>query len=97
MRVRVPPMAVLLHVQLCGSNNSAAMLAAMRSAGDTPVTNLRNLVHAGNQVCKPGILPTSRHQKAKTGVSVAPNFFNKGIRVTRYHAIKQQLFYCADF
>ena len=86
-------MAALLHVQLCGSNNSAAMLAAMRLAGDTPVMNLRNLLHGDNQVCKLGIHPSSRHQKAKTGASVAPKFFNKSIRVTRYHAIKQQLFY----
>ena len=44
------------HVQVCGSNGSAAMLAANRSTGVTPEVNLRNTLPVGNEAYKPGII-----------------------------------------
>ena len=56
---------------------SAVMLAVTRSAGVTPVFNLRNPLHAGGEACKQEIysgfeIQGRRHQKSKTGVSVVP-------------------------
>ena len=53
------------------------MLAAKRSAGVAPEVNRWNLLHAGNEARKQEIHPgfetlDRRHQKSKTGVSVAP-------------------------
>ena len=53
------------------------MLAVKRSVGVTPEVNLRNPLHAGEETCKRGIhsgfeTQGRRHQKSKTGVSVAP-------------------------
>ena len=38
-------------------NGSVAMLAVKRSAGVTPEVNLRDLLHAGQEVSKQGNLP----------------------------------------
>ena len=50
---------------------------SIQSAGVVPEVNLRNSWHAGKKACKQGIHPGfetqgRRHQKSKTGVSVAP-------------------------
>ena len=55
----------------------AARLTSVQSAGVAPEVNLRNSLHAGNKARKWGIHPGfetqgRRHQKSKTGVSVAP-------------------------
>ena len=55
---------------------SAAMLAIRRSADDTPEVNLRNPLHAGEEVVKEGIhhgfeTQGRLHKNFKTGVSVA--------------------------
>ena len=39
-------------IEVCGWNDSAAMLATKRSAGVTPQVNLRNLLHVGDEACK---------------------------------------------
>ena len=58
-------------------NDSAAMLAAKRSAGVTPEVNLREHVTYPPSVNKAACsgFETQRrpHQKSKTGVSVAPH------------------------
>ena len=64
------------HVQVCGSNGSAASLGTKRWAGVIPEVNLRNPLHAGDEASKQGIYPNfqtqSRHQwKYKIGISVA--------------------------
>ena len=51
--------------------------ARKRSTGVAPEVNLRNPLHAGDKAGKRGIHPGfetqgRRHQKSKTGVSVAP-------------------------
>ena len=56
---------------------STAMLTSIQSAGVAPEVNLRNSLYAGEEACKRGIHPGfetqgRRHQKSKTGVSVAP-------------------------
>ena len=56
---------------------SAAMLAVNRSASVTPVVNLTNSLHAGEEAHKQRIHPGfeiqgRHHQKSKTRVSVAP-------------------------
>ena len=53
------------------------LLTMKRSAGVAPEANLRNPFNAGKKACKEGIHPWlrntgRRHQKSKTGVSVAP-------------------------
>ena len=53
------------------------MLTSIQSAGVAPEVNLRNSWHAGDKAHKQGIHPGfetqgRRHQKSKTGVSVAP-------------------------
>ena len=53
------------------------MLTSIQSAGVAPEVNLRNSLHAGDKAHKQGIHPSfetqgRRHQKSKTGVSVAP-------------------------
>ena len=55
----------------------AAMLAIKRSAGVTPGVNLRHPLCTGEEASKWGIhtgfeTQGRRHQKSKTGVSVAP-------------------------
>ena len=55
----------------------AAMLTFIQLAGVAPEVNLRNSLHAGDKARKRGIHPGfesqgRRHQKSKTGVSVAP-------------------------
>ena len=55
---------------------SAAMLTSIQSVGVAPEVNLRNSLHAGDKAHKQGIHPGfetqgRRHQKSKTGVSVA--------------------------
>ena len=40
------------HVQACGTNGSAVMLATKRSAGVAPGVNLRNPLYAGDRACK---------------------------------------------
>ena len=67
------------------------MLAAKRSAGVAPEVNLRNSLHAGNKAHKRGIHPGSetqgrRHQKSKTGVSVAPQ---KGLMFSKKFFLKK--------
>ena len=59
------------------------MLADKRSAGVALVVSLRNPLHTGDKAHKRGIQPDfetrgRRHQKSKTGVSVAPQ---KGLYV----------------
>ena len=59
----------------------AAILVAKRSAGVTPELNLRNLLNTGDEAFKeinPGIKTQGRrHQRSKTGLSVAPS---KGLK-----------------
>ena len=50
------PTNACTHVQVCGSNGSAAMLAANRSTGVTPEVNLRNTLPVGNEAYKRGII-----------------------------------------
>ena len=40
------------HVQVCGSHGSTAILATKRSAGVAPAVNLRNPLHAADEVHK---------------------------------------------
>ena len=48
----VPPMPIYTHVLVKGQKNSlVTMLAVKRSAGGTPEVNLRNSLHAGEEVC----------------------------------------------
>ena len=47
-------MLVIIHVQVCGSKDLAAMLAGKRSAGVTPNMNLRNPFHTGEEEHKQG-------------------------------------------
>ena len=59
-------------------NGSASMMAAKRSAGDAPEVNLTECVThtpppSANKAANSGFEPQiRRHQKSKTGVSVAP-------------------------
>ena len=61
-----------------GIESFSAMLTAKQLGGVTPEVNLRNLsLHADEKACKSGIYPDPetqgrRHQKSKTGASVAP-------------------------
>ena len=69
--------------EVCGRDGSAAMLATKRSAGVTPEVNLRERVTcmpspSVNKAAHYGFETQGRrHQKCKTGVSVAPQ---KGLR-----------------
>ena len=49
------PTNACTFVQVCGSNGSAAMLAASRSTGVTPEVNLRNTLPVGNEAYNRGI------------------------------------------
>ena len=62
-QVRVPPM--LVHVHVCGSKGSAAMLAAKRSPGVTPEVNLRNALCTGTEAHKKGIHPSFEIQGSR--------------------------------
>ena len=67
------PTNACIHVQICGSNSSAAMLVTKWSAGVAPEVNIRNLLRAGDEAYKRGIHPGFEtqarcHQKSKTGV-----------------------------
>ena len=74
-KTRAPPMRVHKYVD---RNGSAAMLATKRSAGVTPEVNLRECVtytplQSANKAAHSGFeTQRRRHQKSKTGVSVAP-------------------------
>ena len=50
------PTNACTHVQVCGSNGSAAMLAANRSTGVTLEVNRRNPLPVGNEAYKRGII-----------------------------------------
>ena len=51
------PTNVCTHVQVCRSNGLATMLATKSYAGVAPKVNLRNPLHTGDKLCKPGIHP----------------------------------------
>ena len=72
------------------------MLTSIQSAGVAPEVNLRNSLHTGDKARKRGIHPGfetqgRRHQKSKTGVSVAPrkgltsskNFLKKRVQTNK--------------
>ena len=87
-----PTNACVCICKYVDQNDSAAMMAAKKSAGVTPDMNLRNTLHTGNKACKQGIHPgfethDGRHQKSKTGVSVAPQ---KGTLSSEKFLKKQQ-------
>ena len=68
----------------------AAILVAKRSAGVTPELNLRNLLNTGDEAFKeinPGIKTQGRrHQRSKTGLSVAPS---KGLKSSIFFTAKK--------
>ena len=60
-------------VQVCRSNDLAAMLAGKRLAGVAPGVNLSNLLHADDKVCKQG--PPDFETQGKT----SPEVHNRAI------------------
>ena len=71
------PTNACIHVQVCGSNGLAAILATKKSEDVTLEVNLRNLLHTSDEEHKWGIYSDyenqgRRHQKSKVGVLVVP-------------------------
>ena len=58
------------YLQVVDRKGSAAMLAAKRSAGVAPYVNLRNSLHPGHKVCKPGIHLTRTPKQGISGFTI---------------------------